>query len=90
MKLNFFHEYINGKLPVSFNGMWKRNFELRGGTRTLRNDNDFYIPIVKYKSIENFPIYHFQKLWNQYCNGSNFELLSKSKFRNVIKKNTFE
>jgi len=64
-KLLFFHDFIRWKLPNSFDGVWFRN-NLRN-QRQLRNSNEFYIPIAKFKSIERFPLFSFQKLWNNFC-----------------------
>ena len=86
-KLNIMHDFINEKLPISFQGMWKRNFEIRHESdRILRNHNDFYIPMAKFKCIERFPLYDYPKLWNEHCKNKNFEPLTKPQFKKKIKK----
>ena len=90
VKLNLMYDYQHDKLPTSFLGLWKKNHEIRSvNARTLRNDNDFYIPTAKYKAIQRFPLFHFQKLWNDY--GNNVLLLSSKKmFKKKIKKMLLE
>ena len=85
-KLLFMYDYINGKLPKSFHLMWKKNNEvfvdnLRNTRRN--NDNDFYEPLVRCKSIEILPCYSFQKLWNENCNN---DLLTHNQSRYMFKK----
>ena len=63
-KCKLMHDFINNKLPSSFNGMWKRNEEIN--PRRLRNSNEFFIP-RSIKSFEKFPLYDYQKLWNENC-----------------------
>ncbi|MCP4052884.1 MAG: reverse transcriptase family protein, partial [Mesoflavibacter sp.] len=69
-KLLFFYDFIRWKLPNSFDGVWIRN-NLRN-QRQLRNSNEFYIPIAKFKSIERFPLFSFQRLWNNICHEKEF------------------
>ena len=73
-KLLFFYDFIRWKLPNSFDGVWIRN-NLRN-QRQLRNSNEFYIPIAKFKSIERFPLFSFQRLWNNICHEK--ELLNEN------------
>ena len=73
-KLLFFYDFIRWKLPNSFDGVWIRN-NLRN-QRQLRNSNEFYIPIAKFKSIERFPLFFFQRLWNNICHEK--ELLNEN------------
>ena len=85
-KLLFMYDYINGKLPKSFHLMWKKNNEvLVDNLRNTRrnNDNDFYEPLVRCKSIEILPCYSFQKLWNENCNN---DLLTHNQSRYMFKK----
>ena len=64
VKIIFMHDYINLRTPASFRNLWKRNRDVNH--RQLRNKNDFHIPRSK-KAIEKFPLYNFQKLWNDIC-----------------------
>lgn len=64
-KLTFVYDYINNRLPPSFNSLWVKNSDRN--PRNLRNSDKFFIPTVKFKGIERFPAYHFQKLWNELC-----------------------
>ena len=79
-KLLFFYDFIRWKLPNSFDGVWIRN-NLRN-QRQLRNSNEFYIPIAKFKSIERFPLFSFQRLWNNICHEK--ELLNENIPRKIF------
>ena len=59
------HDYINGKLPLSFENMWLKNYEVNANIR--RNRDQFYLHLIRFKAIEKFPIFYFQKLWNEKC-----------------------
>ena len=76
----FFYDFIRWKLPNSFDGVWIRN-NLRN-QRQLRNSNEFYIPIAKFKSIERFPLFSFQRLWNNICHEN--ELLNENIHRKTF------
>ena len=82
VKLSFMHDFINGKSPVSFQNTWKRNFEVN--PRELRNQNEFHIPLSRCKAIERFPLYYYQKLWNERCNN---ELLRSDISKKLFQKN---
>lgn len=64
-KLTIMYDFINKKMPSSFSEFWRKNNEIN--PRTLRNSDEFHIPLVRKKSIEFFPAYYFQKLWNENC-----------------------
>lgn len=81
-KLTIMYDYINNKLPSTFSTLWRRNNEIN--VRALRNLNDFYIPLVRKTSIENFPEFYFQKLWNEMCNN---DLLTSDQPRKKFVKN---
>ena len=55
-------------------------------TRNLRNSNMFDVK-PKFKTIERFPKYHFQDLWNNICNN---DLLSHTQSRKKFLKNLKE
>jgi hypothetical protein len=68
-KLLFMYDYINDKLPLSFQETWKRKNEVYNNIRNNRRmDGDhFYIPIIRFKSIEKLPYFCFPDLWNKNC-----------------------
>ena len=68
----FMYDYLTNRLPKSFEGMWKKNNEILLNRRSQRNDNGnkFYIPVNNFKSIEKFPLYYYQKLWNDNCDNA--------------------
>ena len=83
-KLLFMYDYINQKLPKSFNSVWKKNHEINNeNPRNTRraNENDFHIPFMRYKAIEILPFFNFQKLWNENCNN---ELLTYNQPRKLF------
>ena len=85
LKLLFMYDFINSKLPSSFQGTWLRRNQLH--TRNLRNSNMFDVKKPKFKSIERFPKYHFQELWNNHCNN---DLLTHNQSRKKFMKNLKE
>ena len=83
VKLQVMHDYINGKLPISFENMWQKNYEVNANTR--RNREKFFTPLIRFKAIENFPIFYYQKLWNEKCDNGllNADLSKKIFSRNL-------
>jgi hypothetical protein len=63
-KLKFMHNFVNQKLPFSFNETWIKNIERNPGLN-LRNAQDFYIKPINYISIKRLPLFTFPSLWNQ-------------------------
>ena len=83
-KLQVMHDYINGKLPLSFENMWLKNYEVNANIR--RNRDQFYLHLIRFKAIEKFPIFYFQKLWNEKCdNGLLNSDISKKVFSRNLK-----
>ena len=68
-KILFIYDYINGKLPESFLNTWLKRRDLN--PRILRNSNMFDVKKPKFTSIERFPKFNFQDLWNKICNNEN-------------------
>lgn len=60
--LTLMRDYVNHKLPNSFDNLWEKN-DARAG-RVLRNANLFNIPFIRLESHRNFPIANFPRLWN--------------------------
>ena len=60
--LTLMYDYVNLKLPGSFDNVWETN-NARAG-RVLRNANLFNIPFIRLESQRNFPISNFPRLWN--------------------------
>ena len=63
-KLLFMYDYINDKLPLSFQETWIYN-NIRNNRRM--DGDHFYIPIIRFKSIEKLPYFCFPDLWNKNC-----------------------
>ena len=79
---------LTNKLPDSFQGMWKKNNEIYQNRRSQRIDNGdkFYIPFNNIKSIEKFPLYYYQKLWNDICDNALLNTqLRKNRFKTTLK-----
>ena len=85
-KLLIIYDYIRWRLPFSFDGMWIRN-NLRNA-RLMRNSDEFHIPTSKFTSIERFPFFHFQRLWNNICH--NVDDLSSEQPRKIFAENLKE
>ena len=62
-KLLMLFDYKSGYLPKSFDGTWSMNTE-RNYNISLRNDNDFHVPTVRFSFIQNHPWISFAKYWN--------------------------
>ena len=83
-KLLLMYDYINGRLPVSFDGTWLRKHEIN--PRNLRNSNMFDVKKPKFTSIERFPKFHFQDLWNKICINDNLSsVIRRNKFSKNLK-----
>jgi hypothetical protein len=65
-KLQFMQRFIQGHLPPSFNNVWITNEARRSETisMSLRNHENFYIPVSRLKNLENKPLYSFPKAWS--------------------------
>jgi hypothetical protein len=65
-KLQFMQRFIQGHLPPSFNNVWFTNETRRNETvsMSLRNSDDFFIPVSRLKCYENMPLYSFPKAWS--------------------------
>ena len=61
--LKLMHNYMNRKLPFSFNETWITNRQ-RNPERNLRNTDDLYIPAHYFATVKRFPIFNFPRLWN--------------------------
>ncbi len=58
------HNYINQRLPFSFNETWLFNF-MRNPDRELRNANDVYVPAHHFATVNRFPLFSFPHIWNE-------------------------
>lgn len=61
--LQIMYDYINHRLPCSFDHTWIRNNQR--AERALRNARSFDIPYVRLQSFKNFPLSKFPSLWNE-------------------------
>jgi hypothetical protein len=91
-KIQFVQCFTYGHLPPSLSCMWTTNGERRifnqeSDGASLRNDNDLYVPLVKFNYLDNTPIYGFPRLWNQFEDKKNKAISSKNEFNNKFKKN---
>jgi hypothetical protein len=62
-KLQLMHDYIQHRLPCSFDHIWIRNDQR--AERQLRNARSFDIPYIRLQSFMNFPLSDFPRLWNE-------------------------
>ena len=61
--LQIMYDYIQHRLPCSFDEVWKKNNTR--ANRVLRNANHFNIPFIRLESQKLFPISNFPRLWNE-------------------------
>jgi hypothetical protein len=52
--LKFMHNFVNNRLPISFNEMWITNRD-RNPALQLRNANDFVVPAHRFETVKRFP-----------------------------------
>jgi hypothetical protein len=70
--------------------MWTTNGERRTLNQesegaSLRNDNDLYVPLVKFNYLDNTPIYCFPRLWNDFEDNQIKAISSKNEFNTKLK-----
>ena len=89
-KLVFFFDYLKNRLPATFNNIWFKNGERHG--YQLRTDNTYHIPWCRLKSFDTFPIYSFQKLWNEFSseNHNIANISSRKQFCKQLKNHLIE
>lgn len=58
----FMFDYRQGILPNFFENEWLRNNQVHG--YPVRNQDDFFIPVVNKPFLKLFPFFHFPKIWN--------------------------
>jgi len=61
--LLFMHDYLNNKLPISFNGMFPLNAD---NAYVTRQNNMFTIPRTKSRFVDKLPLYQFPAIWNNH------------------------
>jgi hypothetical protein len=63
--LKFFHSYVYNYIPTAFHDTWSTNRHNRDNDdRTLRNDDDFFIPRYRTDQIARLPFFKLPKTWN--------------------------
>ena len=81
-----YHDYIHGRLPKSFDGLWNRNNERVENDRELRNANHFHIPFIRLSSFMSFPIAEFPRIWNDTVISNNIdENVRRKSFSKIVK-----
>jgi Reverse transcriptase (RNA-dependent DNA polymerase) len=66
-KILFMYDYTNNLLPISFENTWNSNANRRNETvRTLRDDDQLYVPLIRLEHFTKFPLAEFPKIWNEY------------------------
>jgi hypothetical protein len=85
----FMFDYVNGNLPAAFHHSWNENWRVNENRYVLRNANDFNIPRVRYKYLDNHPLYNFSRLWNDLHDDLK-SIRVRSKFESALKKSLLE
>ncbi len=62
-KLQFMFDYVNHRLPCSFDNLWIRNSTRTA--RVLRNNQQYNVPFVRLETFKKFPYSDLPKLWNE-------------------------
>ena len=63
--LLFTYDYLNNKLPSSFDGKFPKNREVLNYKDTRQSDN-LFVPNFSSKYAQKLPAYHLPKLWNKW------------------------
>ena len=84
-QLLFMYDYVNFRLPETFDGTWLTNWQNNPDVQyDLRNANDFKIKRTRYVYLEDHPLYLLPRQWNDLI--SEFkEIGSRSLFISKIK-----
>ena len=86
-KIIFMYDYIHGRLPHSFDGLWITNYQRGGDDRELRNANLFDIPFIRLESFKSFPMAEIPRVWNDTVIANNIdENVRRKIFSKNIKK----
>ena len=68
--LKFFHKFVHRLAPAAFENAWITTLEQRhldGQIHllyNLRNNDDFYVPLIRLQSLSRFPLFNLPRLWN--------------------------
>ena len=62
-QLKFMHNFMNNKLPFSFQEMWVTN-RARNPQVQLRNSANLYIIPHRFETIKRLPLFFLPTLWN--------------------------
>ena len=60
----FMHDYINDRLPVSFQHIYSLRSDTEGAYNT-RQSNTFILPRTKSRFVDRLPLYQFPTMWNR-------------------------
>ena len=63
--LLFTYDYLNNKLPSSFDGKFPKNRDVLNYKDTRQSDN-LFVPNFSSKYAQKLPAYHLPKLWNKW------------------------
>ena len=63
--LLFTYDYLNNKLPGSFDGKFPKNRDVLNNKDTRQSDN-LFVPNFSSKYAQKLPAYHLPKLWNKW------------------------
>ena len=58
------YDYLNGRLPETFDGTWRMRWEMNNNDYELRNMFDLNIPFTRYVYIDKHPLFNTLRLWN--------------------------
>ena len=55
-------DFRHNKLPKIFDNEWLRNNQIHG--YPVRNQDDFFLPVVNKPYLNKFPFFQFPRIWN--------------------------
>ena len=87
-QIQFFHNFIIGELPTSFDNYWLRNEDRRFAGAVLRNSSEFHTPHSRLSTTDKIPRQSFPRLWNSFDN-ENIKSIAKKNLFNLNFKHIF-
>jgi hypothetical protein len=87
IKLQFMQRFVQGHLPPSFNNIWITNEARCSETvsMSLRNHEEFFIPVSRLRNLENMPLYSFPKAWSLLTDHSLNSIRNRDEFNVKLK-----
>jgi len=81
--LLFMHDFVQHRLPISFDNLFKYNRDVHNTYETRQTDL-FHISATKNKFVDKFPLYEYPNIWNEWFPVIEVNV-SRNRFKNKVK-----